>query len=251
VNGLLSGGRVASDDRCDHRGPVVLIIQHEHDAGPGQLAAALQTAGLQPEVWQAAAGRPVPDQVGSYVGLVVLGGRMSANETKSFPYLVAVKELIRDAAARGVPVLGICLGAQLAAAALGGRVTRRPDGPRIGWRVARKAGGDSPIPLGRGARLFYWHGDRYEVPDAAVALLEGWDAFRVGSVFGFQSHPEVTGEIIDAWCRTEGGIAELASTGISARQIVEEAPGNEHYGREILAAWCGEVRSSIARSVSR
>ena len=118
-------------------GPVVLVVEHHDDAGPGQLARAMAAAGLGAEIWRPAAGRALPARLDGYAGLVVLGGRMSANETAAFPYLASTRRLIVEAAARGLPALGICLGAQLAAAALGGRVTRRAGGPRVGWRAVQ------------------------------------------------------------------------------------------------------------------
>jgi GMP synthase-like glutamine amidotransferase len=223
---------------------VVLVVQHEDDAGPGLLADALVATGLEADVWRAGGRRRLPGELGSYAGLVVLGGRMSANDTADFPYLVGVKQLIGEAAGRGVPALGICLGAQLAAAALGGRVMRRPDGPRIGWRaVAGNRGDPLTATLGDRARMFCWHSDRYDPPRGATLVLDGWDAFRVGSVSAFQPHPEVTAPIIAAWCATDGGADELARTGTDARVLVDEAAANEHVGLEILTRWCSEVSS--------
>jgi GMP synthase-like glutamine amidotransferase len=229
--------------------PAVLVIQHHDDAGPGQLVAGLAAAGLRHEIWRPADGRPLPARLDSHAGLVVLGGRMSANDTASLPYLGSAKRLIADAADRGVPALGICLGAQLAAAAFGGRVTRRPTGPRIGWRAVAGGEADSlTAELVPGARLFYWHGDRYDPPAEAVQILDDWEAFRVGSVSAFQPHPEVTAEIIRAWCRTDGGMRELAEAGVSSRRMIDDAAVNDGFGGGILARWCLEVRAELDRA---
>lgn len=251
-------GRAAGigDERGDEGGRgggVVLVVQHEADAGPGQLGDALSAAGLQADVWLAGGGRPLPDELTPYAGVVVLGGRMSANDVETFPYLEAVKDLIRAAARRGTPALGICLGAQLAAVALGGRVTRRPDGPRIGWRGAAGTGHEDRLTAGldHRAQLFCWHGDRYEAPPGAVALLEDWDAFRVGSVSAFQPHPEVTAEIIEGWCGTRGATQQLAGAGTSARAVLESCAVHEQHGLEVLRRWCAEVLSCDAASRGR
>jgi GMP synthase-like glutamine amidotransferase len=228
----------------------VLVIQHEADAGPGLLGDALLAAGLRVDVWCAEDGASLPRQLGFYAGLAVLGGRMSANDTADFPYLEAVKDLIRDAAGRRVPALGICLGAQLAAAALGGRVMPRPAGPRIGWRAAVGTSRADSLTAGldNGAQLFCWHGDCYEPPSGAVPLLEDWDAFRVGSVCAFQPHPEVTAAIIQAWCSSDVATNQLARAGTTAGLVMEDSAIHERHGLEILERWCLEVSSCAASS---
>jgi GMP synthase (glutamine-hydrolysing) len=228
---------------------VVLVVQHEDDAGPGALSDALLAAGLRADVWHAGGARPLPHELGSYAGLAVLGGRMSANDAAVVPYLEAVKGLFAQAAAGGLPALGICLGAQLAAAALGGRVTRRARGPRIGWLAAAGNPADPlTAALERRARLFCWHGDSYTAPPGATPLLGHWDAFRLGSVAAFQSHPEVTPAIIADWCRTATGADELARAGTSAAAVLDDAAVDLRSGPGILARWCSEVRSRSAVS---
>jgi GMP synthase (glutamine-hydrolysing) len=101
--------------------PRLLVVQHEPEATPGLLVAAAAAAGVRLEVVEAP-GQDVPAELGGADGLVVLGGEMDADELDAYPHLEPTMALLRDAAARGAPALGICLGAQLAANALGGTV---------------------------------------------------------------------------------------------------------------------------------
>ena len=175
----------------------------------------LAAAHVDLRIVAAFAGEPVPlaDEVGD--GLIVLGGRMSAHADAVAPWLPEVRALLADASTRGVPTLGICLGAQLLAVARGGRVqVAAPPGREAGladvrWRP--EAVGDAVV--GAVAALA---DDRYRTPqpsmhaDAVVDLPRGavwlasspmypYQAFRVGSAWGVQFHPEVNAESLRAW----------------------------------------------------
>ncbi len=145
--------------------------------------------------------------VARYDGLVVLGGPMAADETDRFPHLAAEREAIREAIDREIPVLGICLGAQLIAAALGGR-TLRGAAPEKGWtEVAPTDAGRADPLLGYldgGRHLFQWHDDTFSLPESAVHLARSADceyqAFRVGeSAYGLQFHLEADRALIERW----------------------------------------------------
>ena len=110
----------------------LLVVQHEPSAPPGLLTPAAAATGVELQVVEAP-GQPVPTTLDGADGLVVLGGVMDADETDAYPHLARTMDLVRDAAARSVPTLGICLGAQLAAAALGGRAYPGPAGEELGW----------------------------------------------------------------------------------------------------------------------
>jgi GMP synthase (glutamine-hydrolysing) len=99
----------------------LLVVQHEPSTPPGLLADAAAATGVALDVVEAHR-RQVPVELGEADGLVVLGGEMDADERDDYPHLERTMALLRDAAARNAPTLGICLGAQLAANALGGAV---------------------------------------------------------------------------------------------------------------------------------
>lgn len=147
-----------------------------------------------------------------YHGLVVLGGPMAADETDRYPHLGYERDVIRETVDLGLPVLGICLGAQLIAAAFGGR-TRRRIAPEYGWVEVR------PTAAGRTDRLirhfadaepiYQWHSDTFTLPRAAVHLAESdscpLQAFRLGDhVYGFQFHLEADRQLIERWIDAAG-----------------------------------------------
>jgi GMP synthase (glutamine-hydrolysing) len=157
-----------------------------------------------------APGQPVPVTLDGADGLVVLGGAMDFDETHAYPHLTRTRDLLRDAAARSAPALGICLGAQLAAAALGGRAYPGPAGEELGWtKVELTPQGQADPVLGalqEPAELFEWHHDTFDPPPGATLLATGGayptQAFRLGSVVAVQFHPEVDGPLLAGWWAT-------------------------------------------------
>lgn len=147
-------------------------------------------------------------------GLVFMGGVMSVND--SLPFIDTELQVIRHAAAGGMPVLGICLGSQLIAKALGAGVYRNPV-KEIGWfevHWTEAAREDRLFSGFEGSETFLqWHGDTFDLPDGATHLA--WSdrcrhqAFRVGaSVYGLQFHLEATPPIITDWCAQDAACGE-------------------------------------------
>jgi GMP synthase (glutamine-hydrolysing) len=141
-------------------------------------------------------------------GLVVLGGEMNADETDRHPFLARERELLRAAVDTGVPLLGICLGAQLLARALDADVPRSPV-PELGFReieLTDPGRADQVLaPFGASPWVFQWHGDTFDLPEGAELLSTSADvphqAFRAGeNAYAVQFHPEATEAGIDAWC---------------------------------------------------
>ena len=184
----------------------LLVVQHEPSCPPGLLATAAAAAGVRLRVVEAP-GQPVPETLDGADGLAVLGGVMDADETDAYPHLARTMALVRDAAARSAPTLGICLGAQLAAAALGGRAYPGPAGEELGWTKVEltAAGRADPVTgaLSEPAELFEWHHDTFDPPPGATLLAGGAvypsQAFRVGSVVAVQFHPEVDAAMLAGW----------------------------------------------------
>ena len=184
-----------------------VVLQHVAYEGPGAIAGAVADAGADLLVVRLDRGERVPEAnaVAGMRGLVVMGGPMGVYD--ELPWLVPERTLVRSAVEAGLPVLGVCLGAQQLAAALGGTVTDGPV-PECGVgevHLTSDAIGDplfgpapSPLPC------IHWHGDTFSLPERAVRLAgnEAYEnqAFRYGRrAYGLQFHVEVTGSLVAHW----------------------------------------------------
>ena len=143
--------------------------------------------------------------------LIIMGGPMSVNDENEYPWLTAEKQFIRESLDAGKPILGICLGAQLIASALGAKVYPNRQN-EIGWFPVRAVGKYSDVfPFPEQITAFHWHGETFDLPPGAVHLAESdacrHQAFQLGSnVIGLQFHLETTPETADALishCRHE------------------------------------------------
>jgi GMP synthase (glutamine-hydrolysing) len=177
--------------------------------------------------------------IDGYQGLIILGGPMNVGEEDRYPHLRTEKALVREAVEEGVPVLGICLGAQLIAAALGAEV-RPATETEIGWYdvAPTMAAREDPVlaHFAASERLFQWHGDTFELPDGAVHLAAGDtvpnQAFRWGdNVYGLQFHLEVDEPTIERWLQVPLHREQIARLGgkIDPEEIRRATP--RHIGR--------------------
>jgi GMP synthase-like glutamine amidotransferase len=155
----------------------------------------------------------------NYDAVVAFGAVWSVHDEKTIGNWISDEiAFTREAIAGGVPVLGICFGGQMLAAALDGKVSRAPE-PEIGWYLVDSADRE-PIDPGP---WFQWHYDRFEVPAAARVLARtraADQAFALGRSLGLQFHPEVTTAVLETWLDT-GGAAQLAESGIDADEVME------------------------------
>jgi len=166
----------------------------------------LAAAGVEARVVRLDRGDVLPDP-GDLGAVIIMGGAMGVHDTAEFPWLETERAWIADAVRSDLPVLGVCLGAQQLAAALGASVTTGPS-PEIGvGDVTLTADGRAdPVlgPEGDSVPVVHWHGDTFEIPDGAVRLATGErypnQAFRFGRlVYGLQFHVEVDEAMAAAW----------------------------------------------------
>ncbi len=191
----------------------VLVVEHEPDAGPEMFGEWLAAAGVAVDVCRPYAGDELPERV-DHGGLMVLGGSMGACDDHEAPWLAEVREMLAEATGAGRPVLGICLGAQMLAAACGGRVEPHPTGGELG--VVKIDLNDEarrdPLfaSIASPAESVQWHVDEItELPPGAVLLASSpscaVQAFRLGvRAWGVQFHPEAGGSVMQAWADSEG-----------------------------------------------
>src|SRR5208337_5128571 len=141
----------------------IYVLQHHPVENLGTIAAALQGAALAWQYVRVADGQPVPANMKGAGGLIVMGGPMGVYQTDRYPWLRDEMRLIEDAMKLNLPVLGVCLGAQILAAALGAKVDRNPNGKEIGWHPIRlsDAAKDDRLMRDLPATMtpFHWHGD--------------------------------------------------------------------------------------------
>ena len=183
-----------------------VVIQHLASEGPGLIAAVAPVHGVSLDVRRTDLGERLPP-ARDLDGVVVLGGPMAVYQSDAHPYLADERALLTDACARGLPVLGVCLGAQLVAAALDARVYPGP-APEIGVAPVRLTpdGADDPVlgPAGPAFDAWHWHGDTFDLPAGAVHLAASGayahQAFRAGPrTYALQFHVELDDGLARQW----------------------------------------------------
>jgi GMP synthase-like glutamine amidotransferase len=183
----------------------VLVIVHQPDAGPGVFAHAIRDAGAAMDAWLIPEAEPPGDPF-DYDAVLTLGGAMHADQEDDHPWLAAEKQLLAELMERAVPLMGVCLGAQLMADAAGAQVGRAKL-PEIGWYEVKTSdhADDDPIlgPLAPGFTALEWHSYEFLLPAGATPLASSaacLQAYRIGGhAWGIQFHAEVTDADFEAW----------------------------------------------------
>jgi len=190
----------------------------------------------------------IPKELDKYAGIVILGGYMSVYEY--LPYLKKELVLINNANNLQVPLLGICLGSQLIAEALGGRVYKGKQ-KEIGWHdVLINNEGKNDIFKGisnNNMKVFQWHGDTFVLPNSAVLLASSDlypQAFRLNSCIGLLFHLEVTSRMIRDWTKIYG--SEMKQVGVSSDDIL--VGKNSEF--DSLANYCQVVYGNFSKMIS-
>jgi GMP synthase-like glutamine amidotransferase len=176
----------------------------------GCLEAVIREAGLGCDYHESATGLSLRSDLGRYSHVIVLGGNKSAYQDDEHPFLQEEMRLLEQVLARGIPVLGICLGAQLLARIHGARVYPAPHGPELGWQqISLTEEGRCEALLHAfpdQGLMFQWHHDTFDLPSGSVRLARSSayenQAFRMTrQVWGFQFHLEADPTLVRAWLR--------------------------------------------------
>jgi GMP synthase (glutamine-hydrolysing) len=215
---------MSADDR-----PTLLAIQHVPWERPHRI---LDACGdLHVHTVKPLTGHALPDH-DEVAGAVVMGGPMSVDDTSGHPELASEREWLEGALERDMPLLGICLGAQLLARALGAEV-RAGEKPELGYAPVEILDPDDPIvgDLAPSTTVLHWHGDIFDLPDGAQRLARSErtevQAFRHGNAWGALFHPESDFALLEAWLAVPEMVREarqaLGDAGAAALPAEAEA----------------------------
>jgi len=201
--------------------PKLLVFQHVAHEILGTLDPLLRSYGFRNRYYNFGRTPEAQPSVEGYHGLIVLGGPMNVDEADAHPHIPTEIRLLTEAVEQGLPILGICLGAQLLARALGAQVSPNSE-KEIGWYDL------APTPQGLQdplfshfetcEKIFQWHGDTFEIPRGATALITAPtctnQAFRYGdNAYGLQFHLEVDAPLIERWLGVPMHVAEIEAEG--------------------------------------
>ena len=227
----------------------LLVLQHIACEPPAAFEDELRARGLDLVRVELDEGEPLPDWR-EFAAIVVMGGPMGAYEDAAHPWLDPEKRLLREAVEADVPVWGVCLGAQLLAAALGARVYKG-DRPEVGVLPVELTPDAAADPVfGAAPQRFptlQWHGDSFDLPGGATRLASSPaypnQAFRVGRSYGLQFHLEVSLDLATEWSEVPAYAESLESTlgpGALDRLLAEVAdrePTTVPLARSLFGRW--------------
>ncbi len=229
----------------------VLAIRHVHFEDLGSLELVLGDRGQLVRYLDVGRARiEAPDPLDTSL-MVVLGGPIGAYQETLFPHLTPLLAMLEKRIRAGLPTIGICLGAQLIARALGAKVFQAPQ-KELGWKplTLTDAGRASPlrhlVADGHALPVLHWHGDTFDLPDGATLLASteacANQAFMWGEhghVLGLQCHPEVLVDRFESWLVTYA--AEVAECGIDVRDLradtATHGPALERAARAMFGEW--------------
>lgn len=229
----------------------IVVLRNDAEVPPGYLGDVLDRRGVRWEQRNLDEGDPLP-ALADVRALVALGGEMGAYDVDLYPYLVPEKRLLADAQAAGVPTLGLCLGCQLLADALGG-AAYRADVPEVRLTTLdfTTAGAVDPtVSRLLGKKVITFHRDTWDLPPEATLLADGGgylQVFRQGTAIGIQPHPESPPALLESWI---GAVRPMVvEAGTDPEGLVSDlfaaAQEMEATAEDLFTAWLVEVEAFV------
>ncbi len=238
---LLWGGPVPS---VEHGRLPVLMIVHQHASSPGNVGNWFRANGYSLDIRRPRFGDPLPETLEGHAGAVIFGGPQSANDDDDF--IRRETDWISVALKEDKPFLGICLGAQMLAAHLGGDVCAHPDGFVEHGYYPITPTTEGAAMMDWPAHVYQWHREGFSAPDSSVLLATGEffgeQAFKYGSAFGLQFHPEITHLVMNRWVTRSGYRLVLPGARPGAVHRTEHmryGTGQRQWLGQFLARWVG------------
>jgi GMP synthase (glutamine-hydrolysing) len=236
--------------------PELVVLQHTAAAGPSCFVEVLD-ARTRIAPWrliEVTTPDDLPTDPDELAGLVVMGGTMSATEPDENPWMPRELDLLRRAVDAEVPVLGVCLGAQLLASAHDGKVARRGT-PRVGYRAVRRTAEATGDPVFGGWQdgatpLFVHEDEVVELPEGATRMLtceEGTTGWRLGSAWAVQFHPEVDAAQFASWVDLPAMAPLLERAGVNGVEVVAEGRTRDRSIVPIGRALIGRFIDGVVR----
>jgi GMP synthase (glutamine-hydrolysing) len=228
----------------------IVILEHNPEVPPGYLADTIAAAGLPSKIIRLYDGDELPD-LDSVSAVVSLGGVMGAYDEEEFPFLAAEKVFLRKAVDRDVPVLGICLGCQMLADALGGSAFKADKREVEFAALGLEAADDDPVLRTLARPVVSFHHDTWTPPPGVAVLASSAlypHAFRYRNAVAIQSHPEASPEMVALWVERTGR-DKLEADGVDPDGLLESirsgARDNEARAAELFGAWLREVQEIV------
>jgi len=219
---------------------MILIIKHISIEGPGIIGDFFKNTEWQVKTVELQNGGKFPSDFASIEAIISLGGPMNVYEEDRFPFLKDENVFLKEAINRDIPILGICLGAQLLAKACGAEV-KKAERQEIGWHKASltKEGVKDPLFFGTSNELdvFQWHQDTFMIPERATLLATANlcknQAFRFGkNVYGLQFHIEVTPSMVESWVNEYSDSKNQSEIITSQKMLIDTYKKNGQFEKQ-------------------